>query len=71
MIQATNGYLNMKLELRREGVSQKQVAEHLGMTTNNLNAKLNGRVAFTVQEVVEMRNRFMPDATLDYLLSTT
>lgn len=71
MSQATNGYLNMKLELRREGVSQKQVAEHLGMTTNNLNAKLNGRVAFTVQEVVEMRNRFMPDATLDYLLSTT
>lgn len=71
MTQATNGYLNMKLELRREGVSQKQVAEHLGMTTNNLNAKLNGRVAFTVQEVVEMRNRFMPDATLDYLLSTT
>lgn len=71
MSQTTNGYLNMKLELRREGVSQKQVAEHLGMTTNNLNAKLNGRVAFTVQEVVEMRNRFMPDATLDYLLSTT
>lgn len=71
MTQATSGYLNMKLELRREGVSQKQVAEHLGMTTNNLNAKLNGRVAFTVQEVVEMRNRFMPDATLDYLLSTT
>lgn len=71
MSQATNGYLNMKLELRREGVSQKQVAEHLGMTTNNLNAKLNGRVAFTVQEVVEMRDRFMPDATLDYLLSTT
>lgn len=71
MSQTTNGYLNMKLELRREGISQKQVAEHLGMTTNNLNAKLNGRVAFTVQEVVEMRNRFMPDATLDYLLSTT
>lgn len=71
MSQTTNGYLNMKLELRREGVSQKQVAEHLGMTPNNLNAKLNGRVAFTVQEVVEMRNRFMPDATLDYLLSTT
>ena len=71
MSQTTNGYLNMKLELRREGVSLKQVAEHLGMTTNNLNAKLNGRVAFTVQEVVEMRNRFMPDATLDYLLSTT
>ena len=71
MSQAKSCYLNMKLELRREGVSQKQVASHLGMTTNNLNAKINGRVAFTVPEVVEMRDRFMPDATLDYLLSTT
>lgn len=71
MSQAASRYLNMKLELQREGVTQEQVAKHLGMTTNNLNAKINGRVPFTVHEVVEMRNEFMPDATLDYLLSTT
>lgn len=64
-------YLNIKLELQREGVTQEQVAKHFGMSTNNLNAKINGRVPFTVPEVVEMRDRFMPDATLDYLLSTT
>ena len=64
-------YLNIKFELQREGVTQEQVAKHFGMSTNNLNAKINGRVPFTVPEVVEMRDRFMPDATLDYLLSTT
>ena len=71
MSKATKGYLNIKIELKREGVTQEQVAKHFGMSTNNLNAKINGRVPFTVQEVVEMRDRFMPDATLDYLLSTT
>ena len=70
MKQPQGRYLNMKLELQREGVTQEQVAKHLGMSTNNFNAKMNGRVPFTVPEVIEMRNRFMPDATLDYLLST-
>lgn len=69
MSQATNRYLNMKIELQRVGVTQEQVAKHFGMSTNNLNAKINGRVPFTVPEVIEMRDKFMPDATLDYLLS--
>ncbi len=51
-------------------LTQAQVAEHLEMSPNNLNAKLNGRVPFTVPEVVDIRETFMPDATLDYLLST-
>ena len=70
MRQQTKRYLNIKIELQREGVTQEQVARHFGMSTNNLNAKINGRVPFTVSEVVEMRDKFMPDATLDYLLTT-
>ena len=70
MKQSSGRYLNIKIELQREGVTQEQVAKHFGMSTNNFNAKINGRVPFTVPEVVEMRDRFMPDATLDYLLST-
>ena len=63
-------YLNMKLELQRVGVTQEKVANHLGMSTNNFNMKMNGRVPFTVAEVVEIRYTFAPDATLDYLLTT-
>lgn len=69
MKQSDGRYLNIKIELQREGVTQEQVAKHFGMSTNNLNAKINGRVPFTVQEVIEMRDQFMPDATLDYLLT--
>ena len=71
MKQSSGRYLNIKIELQREGVTQEQVAKHFGMSTNNLNAKINGRVPFTANEVIEMRDRFMPDATLDYLLTTS
>lgn len=67
---ATAGrYMNFISEMKRVGVTQSQVASHLNMSTNNLNAKLNGRVPFTVPEVVDIRETFMPDATLDYLLT--
>ena len=62
-------YSNFKAELLRVGCTQKEVAEYLGISAVNLNAKLNGRVVFTVPEVIEIRNKFMPDATLDYLLA--
>ena len=60
----------MKLELQRAGVTQAQDAKHLGMSANNFNSKINGRVPFTVPEVVNIRRTFAPDATLDYLLTT-
>ena len=64
-------YLNLITEMKRAGVTQSQVAEHLKMSQNNLNAKLNGRVPFTVPEVVDIQQTFMPEATLDYLLITS
>lgn len=63
-------YANIKAELQRNGVTQKEVANHFGMTPNNFNAKINGHVPFTVPEVVEMRDMFMEGASLDYLLIT-
>ena len=70
MAQSNGKYMNLIAEMKRVGVTQSQVAESLGMSTSNLNAKLNGRVPFSVPEVVCIREAFMPDATLDYLLTT-
>ena len=63
-------YFNLKMELRREGVTQEKVADHLGMSLANLCYKLNGYVPFTAAEIVRIRDEFVPDATLDYLLTT-
>lgn len=67
--QPSGKYKNLIAEMKRIGVTQEQVAQSLEMSTNNLNAKLNGRVPFFVSEVVFIRDAFMPDATLDYLLT--
>ena len=63
-------YLNLRLELRRVGVTQEQVADHLGMSTSNLVNKLSGKTPFTVAEIVDIRDTFAPDATIDYLTET-
>jgi plasmid maintenance system antidote protein VapI len=60
-------YRNLKAELTRSGVTQNQVAEHLGMTVKSLNRRINGFTPFTLPEMVEIRKAFTPDATLDYL----
>ena len=62
--------MNLKAELTRSGVTQKSVAEVLGMSTNNLNSKINGKTPFTVPEMVTIRDTFVPDATIDYLVAT-
>lgn len=61
-------YRNIKAEMRREGITQEQIADYLGMTSNNLSLKLNGKVVLTAPEAVAIQKRFFPRATLDYLL---
>lgn len=63
-------YLNIKAELKRNGASYGDVAKVLGMSTNNVSMKINGRVPLTVEEAKEIRESFCPEATLDYLLET-
>lgn len=61
-------YQNLKAEMRRIGVTQGDVADFLSMSTNNVSLKINGKVPFTVDEALKIRDRFFPDATLDYLM---
>ena len=61
-------FINIKVEMTRNGVTQNAIAEHYGLAPNTVNNKINGRTAFTVDEIIDWRDTFMPDATLDYLL---
>ena len=60
-------FCNLKAEMARVKVSQADVAEFLGMSTSNFNLKVNERIPITVQEAEEIKNRFFPGLTLDYL----
>lgn len=60
-------FCNLKAEMARVKVSQADIAEFLGMSTSNFNLKVNERIPITVQEAEEIKNRFFPGMTLDYL----
>lgn len=63
-------FCNLKAEMARVKVSQADVAEFLGMSTSNFNLKVNERIPITVQEAEEIKNRFFPGMTLDYLFAS-
>lgn len=60
-------YVNLRAEMARKGITQKQMAAALGMSEVNFNGKLNGRTRITVDEAKRIRNTFFSDNTLDYL----
>ena len=61
-------YQNMLAEMEREGVTIAEAAELLGVSATAFELKLEGRIAFTVDEVSTLRAAMLPDATLDYLM---
>lgn len=62
-------YPNMKAELKRSGTTYGMASKELGMSMNNFNLKINGKVPFTVEEAKAVQKAFCPDETLDYLLA--
>lgn len=63
-------FRNMKAEMKREGVTQVQVAESMDMSTNNLNLKINEKIPMTVDEAKFIQERWLPEVTLDTLLES-
>jgi transcriptional regulator with XRE-family HTH domain len=48
----TNVAANVRAELARKRISQTKVADHLGVSRQNIAQRLNGRVDFRVSELV-------------------
>jgi transcriptional regulator with XRE-family HTH domain len=48
----TNVAANVRAELARKRISQTQIAEHLGVSRQNVAQRLNGRVDFRVGELI-------------------
>ena len=61
---------NLKSELVRKGIKQKDAAAYMGMTASNFNKKLSEAVPFTVDEIKMLRSRYFPHADLNYLLES-
>lgn len=65
-------YPNLRAELARKGLNVLALSEYMGMTTQNVYNKLNGKVTFTQKDMKTIQDFFKVnggDYTLDYLFS--
>lgn len=68
------GYPNIKAELARSGLTVASLAEFMGMTTQNIYNKLNGKTAVTKKDMQTIQDFFRVNDggtfTLDYLFES-
>lgn len=59
----------LKGKMTERHVSQEKLAKVLGITVQSLNAKLNGRSQFTLEEVVKISEHLKLDNPVDIFLT--
>ena len=62
-------YPNIRAEMGRNHLTIKQLASCLGLSTNTVSFKLNGKREFTLSEIMRMADLF--HCSLDYLVGHT
>lgn len=60
---------NLRAELSRNGIKQKDVAKLLGVSELTVSKKINGKTSFTIDEAFLIQKTFFPNFTVDYLFS--
>lgn len=62
---------NLRAELERRDISRRQVAQALNMKDSPLNCRMRGKIDFRVEELITIRDKFLPTFPLDYLAGAT
>lgn len=63
-------YVNLKAELKRQGLAQKDIAKVLNIRVATANSKINGRYPFTLNEAFCIQQTLFPDLEIPYLFAT-
>lgn len=64
-------YNNLMHELRKKNITNKAVAELIGITEKTLFNKVNGVTEFTLTEAMAINDNLLPEFKLDYLFTRT
>lgn len=62
---------NLRAEMARNGISRKLVCEVVGFGQSSISYRFNEKNDFLVVELAEIRDRFFPELSLDYLAGYT
>lgn len=58
---------NLLTEMKKRGVSKKEIKNILGCSDGTISDKLSGEIEFTVPEVIKIRRELFSDLSIDYL----
>ncbi|WP_300736891.1 helix-turn-helix transcriptional regulator [uncultured Dubosiella sp.] len=62
-------YVNLRYELMVKGVSQKLLAQKIGMGSTTISEKMNGKQDFKLKECLEIKKILKTDLTVDELFA--
>ncbi|MCM3527879.1 XRE family transcriptional regulator [Cytobacillus oceanisediminis] len=60
-------YRNLKAEMAREGLTMVDLANYLQLRYATVNEKMNGKYRFYYDEALQIKKRFFPNLSLEYL----
>jgi hypothetical protein len=60
-------YKNLKTEMKRKGLTEKEIAMKIGMAKETFSRKLNGKQNFWLEEAKAIHWNFFPDSYFLYL----
>lgn len=63
-------YPNLNAEMARNKIEQKDIAKALNKGADGISLKFNGKRAWLLDEAKEIKRKFFPKLTLDYLFQT-
>lgn len=64
-------YPNMQMEMRRNKVTQEDIAKALQMSRAGVNKKMTGKSEFKLSEAFQIADRFFPGLDVRYLFQRT
>lgn len=62
-------YLNLKAEMAKRDVTAESMAKFLGIHRNSVANKLKGFSSFSIDEAMELKNKFFSDCEIEDLFN--
>ena len=60
-------YKNLSVQMASNGVTNRAIADCLGIHENSVGNKLSGKSSFTIEEAFKIKVQFFPGMELEYL----
>lgn len=60
-------YQNLKAEMARRNITQKELAKTINMSVSGLSLKMNGETKFTFNDVIAIKKAIGTDMSLEQL----